>query len=369
MHLALLVPDLTTNHGWGTYSLDLLHALQAQGLRISLISARNSPALPGLDQIPLLPTLNPPDRASLLRMASIVPRLRSLLRDCDILHSCAEPYAPLLLALGAGRPLFQTIHGSYAYLPQLRGGLLGGLYARAYRASELLCVSRYSADVVQRVVPGARTRVINNGVDMARLLEAPAAEVNKRGPTVISTGGVKARKGTLQLVQAMAHVRQAVPGAQCVIMGSLTAEPAYVEQVRACIAAEGLEDCVHLLGFVDETHLRGWYRAADVFALPSRNAGWKFEGFGLVHLEAGAFGLPVIGSWGCGAEDAIDDGRSGYLIHQENSAQELPERLIRLLQDPALAQQMGAAAYQKASQHSWQRVGEQVIAAYRAALT
>ena len=39
------------------------------------------------------------------------------------------------------------------------------------------------------------------------------------------------------------------------------------------------------------------------------------EGFGIAILEANAFGIPAIGSKGCGIEDAIDDGETGYLVN------------------------------------------------------
>jgi phosphatidylinositol alpha-1,6-mannosyltransferase len=83
-----------------------------------------------------------------------------------------------------------------------------------------------------------------------------------------------------------------------------------------------------------------WYGSAHVFALPSLNVGWKFEGYGLAHLEASAAGLPVIGTTDCGAADAIDDGVTGLLVTQAQVAERLPAAIIRLLSDPALAAQM-----------------------------
>jgi len=57
------------------------------------------------------------------------------------------------------------------------------------------------------------------------------------------------------------------------------------------------------------------YYQSDLFLLtPIYVEGSKFEGFGLVYLEANACGKPVIGTYGCGAEDAIKDNYSGFLL-------------------------------------------------------
>src|SRR5690606_8792173 len=144
----------------------------------------------------------------------------------------------------------------------------------------------------------------------------------------------KPRKGTLELVRAMAVVRQQMPAAQCVIIGSLDAMPEYAARVRAAVAELNLQDCVHLLGHVPEATVLGWMRAADVFALPSMNVGAKLEGYGLVHMEASATGLPVIGTRDCGADDAIVHGETGLLVSQERVAEELPAAILHLLADP-----------------------------------
>jgi phosphatidylinositol alpha-1,6-mannosyltransferase len=185
---------------------------------------------------------------------------------------------------------------------------------------------------------------------------------------VLSVGAVKRRKGTLELVQAMAAVRRHIPDVQCVILGSLDAESGYVEGVRAAIAALGLEDCVYLPGRVPDETLLGWYSAADVFVLPSMNDSWKFEGYGLVHLEASAAGLPVVGTTDCGAADAIEDGVTGLLVPQAGIAETLPGAILSILNDPVRARQMGGAGREKAQRQTWDHVAQQMIALYEAEL-
>ena len=144
--------------------------------------------------------------------------------------------------------------------------------------------------MARELLPGARPAVIPNGIDAERFARPVAAPLTQ-GPTVLSVGPPKPRKGTLELLRAMARVVAELPQARCVIIGNLHDSPDYVDRVRAEIRRLGLEQRVTLAGQVDETTLLGWYAAAQVFALPSMNIGPRFEGFGLAYLEAGAAGL------------------------------------------------------------------------------
>jgi glycosyltransferase involved in cell wall biosynthesis len=247
---------------------------------------------------------------------------------------------------------------------------VGPLYRWTFERSVVACVSRYTQNILNRAAPRAKSLVIPNGVDAA-LLTAAAATVEpfaKDGPVVLFVGGVKARKGALQLAQAMARVREQCPGVLCIIAGSLTAEPDYVARVRAEIGRLNLTQTVLLPGHVSHADLMRWYRTADLFCVPSINDGWRFEGFGLVHLEAGAFGLPAIGTRECGAADAIDDGVTGLLVSQSNIDDELPDAIVRVLRDPALRAAMGGANKAKAEHMTWDAVAKQYVALYEAEL-
>jgi len=221
--------------------------------------------------------------------------------------------------------------------------------------------------MAQQWTPSDRITVINNGLDAAAYLKPPTVPAEKRGPTVISLGEIKARKGTLQLVEAMAAVRQRLPAAQCLIMGNPQYGSAYTTRVQRRIAELNLQDSVHILGFVAEALKRAWFAAADVFALPAMNDGLYFEGFGLVLLEAGAAGTAVVGTDNCGVADAIEDGVTGLVVSQAHIGQELPQALLRLLEDRPLAARLGAAGRERAQQQTWQAVADQVIALYQQA--
>jgi phosphatidylinositol alpha-1,6-mannosyltransferase len=292
------------------------------------------------------------------------PQLAALLRDCDIIHSTVEPYAPLARLVAGRRPCCITAHGSFVRsLPQRRWPG-GWLYRQSLRHSHLVCVSNYTANVAQQVLPGVRTSVIANGIDAAVFNAAPSQKIATQGPTILSVGEVKARKGTLELLQAIAVVRQSIPDVQCVIIGNVDKASDYVAQVRQEISALGLEGQVHLLDQVGDSTLANWYAAADLFVVPAINVGAKFEGFGLVFLEASAAGLPVVGTSGSGVEDAIDDGVTGLLVPQSTVTADLPNAIITLLTDRARAERMGAAGREWAKNHGWDVAVSKLLTLY-----
>jgi phosphatidylinositol alpha-1,6-mannosyltransferase len=113
--------------------------------------------------------------------------------------------------------------------------------------------------------------------------------------------------------------------------------------------------------------LRGWYQHADVFALPSLTVGEKFEGFGLVFLEASACGLPVIGTTGSGVAEAVRDGETGLLVPQ-NDVPALADAITRVLTDADLRARLGTAGRAYAETQDWAQVAARVVTVYRRAL-
>ena len=368
MRIGLITSDLSTNNGWANYSLNLIRQLLARDLSVRVVCALNGPPVE-FETHARLPTVAPPERHSFLKAMRQLPQLWRIFSDCDVIHSTIEPYAIVAAAVAGRRPLIVTAHGSYVNLPRMRRFPLGQLYRRAFERAELICVSRHTAQVANTLLAGARTRVINNGLDAARYSQRPTIDVVKTAPTVVTVGEIKPRKGTLQLVEAMAIVRKRLPDAQCLIMGNPQEGSAYTRRVRDTIDRLDLADNVHIMGFVDAELMRAWLAAADVFALPALNDGWFFEGFGLAVLEASAAGAAVIGTDNCGVADAIDEGVTGLVIPQPQVAEALPRALLDLLNDPAKAARMGAAGRERAQAQTWQRVADQVIEVYRDALS
>jgi glycosyltransferase involved in cell wall biosynthesis len=106
-------------------------------------------------------------------------------------------------------------------------------------------------------------------------------------------------------------------------------------RLKKITADLGLTGSVLYLERISRVQLAACYAHADVFALPSTG-----EGFGIVFLEAMAFGLPVIGARTGGVTDIVKHGANGLLIPGKDPAM-LVQALDQLLRDPELRAKFG----------------------------
>ena len=150
-----------------------------------------------------------------------------------------------------------------------------------------VCVSAAVAAEV-RAGWGLDPIVIPNGVEASRFASA-APGFGELAPYVLAVGGIEPRKGTLDLVEAMALVREVEPSWRLVIAGGETLFDYrdYRAAVDARAAELGVEPVV--LGPVDHDALPSLVAGARVFAFPSTK-----EGFGMAAMEALAARVPVV---------------------------------------------------------------------------
>jgi glycosyltransferase involved in cell wall biosynthesis len=91
------------------------------------------------------------------------------------------------------------------------------------------------------------------------------------------------------------------------------------EKIDRLIRAKHLSNRVFLLGNLSDQQRNVVLNASDIFIMPNITVDGDIEGFGIVTLEAGSVGLPVIASNIQGIRDAVIDGRTGYLVEEGNS--------------------------------------------------
>lgn len=171
--------------------------------------------------------------------------------------------------------------------------------------------------------------------------------------TVVAVGRLTYQKGFDLLLQAWAEVCRRVSGWQLAIVGD--------GELRSALSAQaeslGLAGCVT---FVPATKdVVAVYRDASVLAMSSR-----YEGFGMVLLEAQTAGLPVVSfACKCGPSEIVNDGVDGYLV-PPGDVDAMADRLVRLMQDGALRRRMGARAFANAARFSIDAVMKQWIALF-----
>ena len=167
----------------------------------------------------------------------------------------------------------------------------------------------------------------NRGQDAApltRLLTVSRLDVTERA------------KGVDWVIRALPAVAQAVSDVSYTIVGQGDDAP----RLQALARAAGVADRVAFKGALAHDQLVDEYRSCDAFVLPSGK-----EGFGLVFLEAMAFGKPVVARTATATPEVVEDGKTGVLVRTEP---ELAPALTALLLDRARASRMGAAGRHRA---------------------
>lgn len=231
----------------------------------------------------------------------------------------------------------------------------------------VLAVSRYAAEAQARLRPARPIRVVYPGVDLERFrpgsLPAPA-EARRRlglpqtGPLIGIFGRLQRWKGIHVLVEALPAVLRSQPEANCVVVGGEHAlEPGYRAYLEERIGALGLERRVLLAGLQQD--VPQWMQAMDVVVHAS-----DAEPFGIVIIEAMALEKPVVAGAAGGPAEIVTDGVTG-LLRPYGDPDLLAAAILRYLDDPAFAEQVGQAARERALEFSIERYRQALLGALR----
>lgn len=211
--------------------------------------------------------------------------------------------------------------------------------------------------------PPGRIEVVPPGVDHAFF--APGDRRGARTalcwgdePTLLFVGRIQPLKGLDVAVGALAELDR--PEVRLVVVGGASGAEGdgEVQRILALARDLGVGDQVEMVPPQPHHLLSTYYRAADVVVVPSRS-----ESFGLVALEAAACGVPVVASAVGGLLTLVDHGRTGFLVPERDPV-EFARDIARLLDDPLLAADMGAAAAVRARRYTWSFAAARLRRAY-----
>jgi phosphatidyl-myo-inositol dimannoside synthase len=293
-------------------------------------------------------------------------------RGVDLVHAIKDYPHSLIGVDGAslaGVPCVATGHGTYTIQPLLSERHGARALSTSRRMGGLISVSNYTKSRwLEAVPPGTlgegQPQVVPNCVDAERYVHAP--EIGERPwhhfPFSLTIGEVKQRKGHHLGLGAWLKAAQKFPDWHHVIVGRCSGDD-YERDLRQRIEAAGMTSRVHVLGNISEDEKVDLLQRAEIFLhTPITADDGGFEGFGIVYLEASAAGTAVIGTNDCGAEDAILDSVTGYLVPQtEGSVQAALERLMA---DGELRQTLGAQGRLHAGANTWEHNARAVLELY-----
>ncbi len=326
MKIGLVVyGDLDTRSGGFRYDRQLVAALRERGETVEVIELpwRSYPR-------GLLDNLSPGLR-------------RRLAGDHDVLLQ-DELAHPSLVGTNhrLSTPIVSIVHHLRASEPSRLAPLYRGVEGHYLRGVDgVVCNSTVTRDVVTDL-----------GVDPDRTVVAPPA-CDRFDPTldpdtiteratetplrVLFVGNISPRKGIDTLLDGLAAT---AADATLTVVGR-SVDDAYSSRLRGRVADNGLTDRVTFTGELSDAELAEQFRDHHALAVPSR-----YEGYGLVYLEAMSFGLPAVASRAGGATDIVTDGENGFLVDPDDPAA-VADALTTLATDRDRLAAMGQAARQR----------------------
>lgn len=242
----------------------------------------------------------------------------------------------LLPAFAAGAPVVLHLHGAeFAIFFEKESGPLRQRFIRWVfnRCRHVVVLSSAWKIWAESVGVVAPVTAIYNPV----LLPAPNAWERRRAGDLLFLGRLGERKGSYDLLAAVARLPDNAADGVRLLMGGDGA----LEAMRKRAEALHLGDKLHLLGWVGGQDKQALLASAWAYCLPSYN-----EGLPMSVLEAMAAGLPIISTPVGGIPEAITDGVEGFLV-EPGDADHLARCIASLVGDEALARRMGAAARRK----------------------
>lgn len=204
--------------------------------------------------------------------------------------------------------------------------------------------------LVQRGFPADRCVAICNGIDLARFpQDLLAARWEEREAAILMASRFARQKDQATLIRALGLLREQGLAPRLYLAGA--GRKLQRAQAERLVNQLGLQDQVHFLGNVSDLPRR--LAGTQIFVLSTH-----WEGMPLALVEGMAAGCACIGSDVLGVREVIDHERNGLLV-PESDAHAMATALKRLLQDPALARQLGQAARQQAlgaygREHMWE---------------
>ncbi|MCY3555754.1 MAG: glycosyltransferase family 4 protein [Gemmatimonadetes bacterium] len=350
--------------------------IAAWGNEVTLLCSR-SPGAAESEQIDGIDVIRHGGKWTFNLTAPWYYRRRLAQRSFDVVIEDINKIPALLPWFMDGPPLMVLLHhlfGSTFYReinPVLATYLyfMERLIPRVYRRCLFEAVSESTRDELVRMgVAADRVSVVHNGLDTrfldagtvgapaeAEQKDAPAVPDRKEAGLVIYLGRLKKYKNVDHLIQAMAIVREEVPGARLVIVGTGDRRRA----LEALTRSMGLDDAVRFTGFVSEEEKLRLLTRAEVAAYPSSKEGW-----GITVIEANACGVPVVAARVPGLRDAVVDGETGVLV-PPGDREAMARALIDLLRDREKCERLAKNAVARSRLYTWENTARQTLQVIR----
>ena len=308
----------------------------------------------GTDLIPLAPR-NEIDLAAAWRLSRVIKQLAPDVVHAHDPHGVAMSATALSITAPSPKPLliasrrieFHIGHNSFS---RWKYEQVDGFIANSGAIRDRL---------VADGIPRTKITVVNEGVDVERIVRLPAANVHAafflptHAPVVGNVAALVPHKGQHHLIDSAAIVVRHVPDARFVIVGDGELRQSLEEQIRH----KHLERHVFLAGFrADVLELT---KGFDVFVMSSTS-----EGMCTALVDAMAASKAAVATTAGGIPEVMVDGETGFLVPPRDH-EAMAEKIVQLLKDDALRARMGDAALRRArARFTVERMVDETAAVY-----
>jgi teichuronic acid biosynthesis glycosyltransferase TuaC len=290
-------------------------------------------------------------------LAVALRRLRSSF-PFELVHAHnAVPAADAVRRTRIGVPLVVSVHGGDVLHTTGRGPAGAQAVARGLGAARLVLANSQGIAELSAANGARETRVVHLGSDLPTVARERGADGER---SLVTVAHLVARKRHADVLRALAVLSDRHPRLRYKVVGDGPERPA----LEALASRLGVSERVEFLGQLPPQEALRVARRCTLFVMPSTE-----EAFGVVYVEAMAGGVPAIGCRGEPGPEEIAAAGDGFVLVPPGDIERLTQRIDELLRDPHRLREAGQRARATvAASFTWERCGEQTLAAYRQAL-
>ena len=291
-------------------------------------------------------------------------RCKTIEINPDIVHAEGSSflYSTVAALIRNRYPTLLTVMGVVLKEIKFQKGIGFIFYMLIHKPNEKYVISKIPHITVQSShiknlisnMTKSKIHVVPEGIEFEKIRDTQQNDSNEKIDTFIAVGLVRL-KGIDILINAIPEVVNSVPDLKVCIAGSGEEE----EELKSMAKNLGLEKHIKFLGYIsDEEEINKYYKACKIVVVPSR---WDVNPF--APLNATASGKPAIVSDMCNSS-VIEDGKTGFVFKSED-VEELSSKMVKLLTDDKLREEMGKAAMEKAKEYDWSKIVDRKVEIYK----
>ncbi|MCZ7393808.1 MAG: glycosyltransferase family 4 protein [Candidatus Methanoperedens sp.] len=295
---------------------------------------------------------------------TLILKHKVLKLDPDIVHAAQgtlPPYSLVAVLLKGRYPVLLTILGIISKEAEYNTNIGYRIGTFFNQPIEKYVISRIPNIIVE--APSIRDLICKNtnsniyinpvGIDYDKIEDMHKYK-GESNFDILYIGRLEKIKGVDILINSLYTVIKLIPGIKLYIVGS----GSQAKNLKALARKLNLENNVKFLGFISEMEKYQKFKACKLVVVPSR---WDCQPFAL--FDAAASGVPVIAS-DMSNPGIVDNGKTGFIFESEN-IEDLANKIITLLKNDKLREEMGNAAKEKAKQYDWNKIAERTVEIYR----